>query len=545
MLSCSRRRVAGVARADPVRRVRRMPEGAQCAAVTVPLDHSGATAGTLSLAYAKVPATGTRAGTIVPAQRRPRPGGGPADDGFADAARGRCASSYDIVTVDQRGTGESGAVDCTFERVDDVAACASAARRPARRSSTRPRPRSDLEDLRVALGVDKLTLLGVSYGAKVAGEYARRYPASTAALVLDSPDAGRRARRLRPAAHAGRPARAREVCFPGLCSGRCATPTPRWPRPRSGLQGGACAGRSSPGRAGSDRRVHRGGPLLGARASRPRPALRAGLPAAIASLAAGDAAPLLHLARARAGERGDAGDDVNTARLLATSCIEGRLPWAPDSAVASRADALRAFVAAAPTSSRRSRRRPCWRLEPRRPVRRVAADAAARGRGVPRPGRARCSCCPAATTCARRWRTRAARRRSTRTPGAGGAGRRPFGAELRPQRLRGARAWWRSCAGARWRSARAPRLAPVPGACRRRTRPPRSATCARRRLRAPRPHVLRGRRDPGGRRLRLRRSRRRAAGCPGCAPGYVRRRRGRSSTLHGVEWIAACASRAG
>src|SRR5258705_373224 len=45
----------------------------------------------------------------------------------------------------------------------------------------------DLEDLRAALGADKLTLLGVSYGTKVAGEYARRFPQHTAGLVLDSP----------------------------------------------------------------------------------------------------------------------------------------------------------------------------------------------------------------------------------------------------------------------------------------------------------------------------------------------------------------------
>jgi hypothetical protein len=41
------------------------PKGAQCGTLTVPLDHSGQTPGTLPLAYAKVPATGTRTGTIV------------------------------------------------------------------------------------------------------------------------------------------------------------------------------------------------------------------------------------------------------------------------------------------------------------------------------------------------------------------------------------------------------------------------------------------------------------------------------------------------
>ena len=35
---------------------------------------------------------------------------------------------------------------------------------------------------------------------------------------------------------------------------------------------------------------------------------------------------------------------INLARFLATSCVEARLPWAPDSPVAGRADALAAFV---------------------------------------------------------------------------------------------------------------------------------------------------------------------------------------------------------
>ena len=46
-------------------RLRAVPDGAQCATVTVPLNHADPSAGTLPLAYAKVPATGTRTGTIV------------------------------------------------------------------------------------------------------------------------------------------------------------------------------------------------------------------------------------------------------------------------------------------------------------------------------------------------------------------------------------------------------------------------------------------------------------------------------------------------
>ena len=44
----------------------------------------------------------------------------------------------------------------------------------------------DVESLRTALGVDRLTLLGVSYGTQVARQYARVHPDHTAAVVLDS-----------------------------------------------------------------------------------------------------------------------------------------------------------------------------------------------------------------------------------------------------------------------------------------------------------------------------------------------------------------------
>jgi len=74
------------------------------------------------------------------------------------------------------------------------------------------------------------------------------------------------------------------------------------------------------------------------------PGLRYALPAAIASVAKGDIAPLQHLGVLYGGS-GSGGSDVNTARLLATSCIESLLPWAPDSPVASRADAVKRFIA--------------------------------------------------------------------------------------------------------------------------------------------------------------------------------------------------------
>lgn len=334
---------AGALAATPTLASAACPKGAQCATVTVPLDHTGATAGTLPLAYAKVPATGTRTGTLVLLSGGPGQAAIPLTEPIAGLL-GRLRGSYDIVTVDQRGTGESGAISCTLTGSDPVAACATKLG-DRRAFFNTPETARDLEDLRVALGVDKLTLLGVSYGAKVASEYARRYPAQTAAVVLDSPapvdglDGYDQLRTL------GTPRVLREVCFPGPCHATVTNPDAALTAAAERLQDGAVRGPlvSKTGRvrtvAVTESDLYS---LLSA--SDLSPTLRQGLPAAIASLAEGDSAPLLHLSALLDSSDADAGD-INTARLLATSCIEARLPWAPESPVASRADALKAFVA--------------------------------------------------------------------------------------------------------------------------------------------------------------------------------------------------------
>ena len=73
----------------------------------MPLDHSGATAGTLPLAYAVLPATGPRAGTIVFLTGGP---GEPAVRYTTEVGQELAAvrPTHDIVLVDQRGTGDSG-----------------------------------------------------------------------------------------------------------------------------------------------------------------------------------------------------------------------------------------------------------------------------------------------------------------------------------------------------------------------------------------------------------------------------------------------------
>lgn len=102
----------------------------------------------------------------------------------------------DILLVDQRGTGGSNALSCPWseelELVDPDTLDLTALTRECLeqldgdpRFYTTTRAVHDLEAVRQALGYEQLTLVGVSYGTRVALEYLRRYPASVRALVLD------------------------------------------------------------------------------------------------------------------------------------------------------------------------------------------------------------------------------------------------------------------------------------------------------------------------------------------------------------------------
>lgn len=109
----------------------------------------------------------------------------------------------DIVLIDQRGTGKLSPLVCrdangqplelpTSEEAD-AAAIAEYAATCARNLQGRADPRfytttqavADLDAVRTALGVQQINLVGVSYGTRVAQQYAARFPQHTRTLVLD------------------------------------------------------------------------------------------------------------------------------------------------------------------------------------------------------------------------------------------------------------------------------------------------------------------------------------------------------------------------
>jgi pimeloyl-ACP methyl ester carboxylesterase len=334
------------------------PPGALCGLLTVPMDHTGRIAGVQRLTFARVPARGgVSRGTIAVLPGGPGEAALPLGRVIARALRPALAD-HDLLLVDPRGTGRSDPTRCSVRALAStpaglraVAACA--ARLGARRETlTTAEEVRDLEDVRTALAIPRLTVLGVSYGTKVAGEYARRFPASTDHVVLDSvvpPDGLDAASELPTFAL---PRVLREVCWPPGCAG-----ISRGADPRQTL--GALVARLQRrplnGRFVDPRGVRRPVPITTAllyrlvTTSDTDPFLRADLPAAIRSALAGDAAPLARLlaqgiGAARAAQEQTPTEDAG--RFLATLCAESRLPWRADAPLAGRRAALLARVTA-------------------------------------------------------------------------------------------------------------------------------------------------------------------------------------------------------
>jgi pimeloyl-ACP methyl ester carboxylesterase len=109
----------------------------------------------------------------------------------------------DIVLIDQRGTGKLSTLDCRDGNGRELAlpdadetdanAIADYAGRCAQALAGKADPRfytttqaiADLDAVRAALGVNRINLVGVSYGTRVAQQYAARYPQHARSIVLD------------------------------------------------------------------------------------------------------------------------------------------------------------------------------------------------------------------------------------------------------------------------------------------------------------------------------------------------------------------------
>ncbi|HEV7161950.1 MAG TPA: alpha/beta fold hydrolase [Solirubrobacteraceae bacterium] len=164
-----------------------------CGHLTVPLDPSGAAAGTLTLALRRHRApVGEARSAILALAGGPGQPALPFADEFAELL-GPIAATRDLIVFDQRGIGLSHPLSChAFENSSPyksfgalIEACGSQLG-PTRSFYTTADTVADIEAIRQAGGYEKLVLYGTSYGTKVAEAYAQAYPSHVEALVLDS-----------------------------------------------------------------------------------------------------------------------------------------------------------------------------------------------------------------------------------------------------------------------------------------------------------------------------------------------------------------------
>ncbi|MFE4977376.1 alpha/beta hydrolase, partial [Kitasatospora sp. NPDC056651] len=174
----------------------------QCAALKVPLDYAAPSAGTLDVAVVRNPATKAdqRIGSLL---LNP---GGPGGSGvqmvsFAPQRfDGPLHDRYDIVGFDPRGTDGTSPLNCLDDRTRDdwlntdqpgadhgkqlADACQAKYAQLLPFVSTRNSAR-DMDVLRAALGDQKLSYLGMSYGTYLGSLYAEEFPDRVGRLVLD------------------------------------------------------------------------------------------------------------------------------------------------------------------------------------------------------------------------------------------------------------------------------------------------------------------------------------------------------------------------
>ena len=146
--------------------------GFQCSSLTVPLDGSGTVPGTVILQTSRVVAASNPTNTaVVGLAGGPGQAALPLREDFATVMKSAIATR-DLLIFDQRGTGESGSLQCLSIRsaitlLKAVTGCANELG-PARGFYRTSDSVADIEAMRVAYGYDKLVLFGVSYGTKVA-----------------------------------------------------------------------------------------------------------------------------------------------------------------------------------------------------------------------------------------------------------------------------------------------------------------------------------------------------------------------------------------
>ena len=188
-----------------------IPAGADCGSLSVPVDYAKPDGDVAQIAMIRFKATGDKIGSLIVNP------GGPGESGISAAASlvGAMPESvrqrFDLVGFDPRGVGASTpAVWCNSDEDNDelradpeveytpegvehiegqtkdfVARCVEKMGDEFLANVGTVSVAKDLDAMRAALGDEKLTYLGFSYGTRIGSAYAEAFPQNVRAMILD------------------------------------------------------------------------------------------------------------------------------------------------------------------------------------------------------------------------------------------------------------------------------------------------------------------------------------------------------------------------
>jgi pimeloyl-ACP methyl ester carboxylesterase len=336
--------------------------GVICSQVVVPLDRTGLVPGSIPLHVEVVPATGTPRGAVFLIAGGPGQGSAHVfglDDLQQVQLYHFMFPGYTLVAYDDRGTGDSGLIDCpatqaaiTADQQRTAAAACAVSIGPNREFYSTAQHAEDLDAVRQALGFDKIALYGISYGTKLAMAYALAHPDHVERLLLASvlPPEG-------PDPYSANVLRDMPATLSSFCSdGSCKAATSNFAGDVVAVAN-ALAAKPVQGKVlmangkTQSKKVDGLGFLGTVLDSDLNPGLAAELPAAVHAARLGNTQPLLRLVALRDKSSVTPSIDLSGGLYAATVCRDGPFPWSPDTPVTSRQSILTSAVAALPAGT--------------------------------------------------------------------------------------------------------------------------------------------------------------------------------------------------
>jgi pimeloyl-ACP methyl ester carboxylesterase len=192
----------------------KLPPKTECGRIAVPVDYAKANdrdASIAELALIRFPATGPKIGSLVINPGGPGESGIEAAIGMVDTLPAQLRERFDLVGFDPRGVASSTpALWCNSDADNDrlradpqvdyspagvqhietqtkefVQRCVDKMGKDFLASVGTASVAKDLDQIRKALGDEKLTYLGYSYGTRIGSAYAEEFPQNVRAMILD------------------------------------------------------------------------------------------------------------------------------------------------------------------------------------------------------------------------------------------------------------------------------------------------------------------------------------------------------------------------